>query len=71
MRAETSKTKSMPRAAEMKILRIIKRVTLKDEIRCSVKRIELKVSDAVRLGRARRRYWRDYVSNVNYDRWVN
>ncbi|XP_045477896.1 uncharacterized protein LOC123683044 [Harmonia axyridis] len=67
-RAETATTKSLLRSTEMRILRTIEGVTLRDQIRSSVIRDELKVQDVVRFVRSRRRNWRDHVDRMGTDR---
>ncbi|XP_048521542.1 uncharacterized protein LOC125504129 [Dendroctonus ponderosae] len=54
-RAETSRTKQVMRCAEMKTLRTIKVVTLRDQIRSSTIREELQVDDVVKWVGTRRR----------------
>ncbi|XP_044746226.1 uncharacterized protein LOC123322928 [Coccinella septempunctata] len=68
-RAETSKTKSIMRTTEMKILRTIKGVTLRDRIRSDI-RAELGVQDVVRWVRTRKRFSRDLVERMPEDRWA-
>lgn len=67
-RAETTKTKKLLRSTEMKTLRAIKGVTLRDQIRSSAIRDELQTEDVVRWVRSRRRYWRDHVGRMDQDR---
>lgn len=69
-RAETTRTKSIMRAAEMKTLRTIKGVSLRDQIRSTAIREDLKIQDVVRFTRARRRYWRDHVDRMTDDQWA-
>lgn len=67
-RAETSKTKQLLRTTEMKTLRAIKGVTLRDQLRSSDIRQELQTEDVVRWIRVRRRHWRDHVDRMNTSR---
>ncbi|XP_044744146.1 uncharacterized protein LOC123306294 [Coccinella septempunctata] len=67
-RAETSTTKRMARTTEMRILRSIKGITLRDHVRSSDIREELEVQDVVRWVRARRRFWRDHVERMPDER---
>lgn len=50
-RAETLKTKVLLRAAEMKTLRMIIGVPLRDQVKSTATREELKIPDVVRNGR--------------------
>lgn len=67
-RSETSTTKRMARTTEMRILRCIKGVTLRDRVRSADIREELEVQDVVRWIRARRRFWRDHVERMPAER---
>lgn len=69
-RADTAKTKNMMRVAEMKTLRTIKGVSLRDQIRSDAIREDLNIQDVVRFTRSRRRYWRDHVDRMTEDRWA-
>lgn len=51
-RADTAKTKNMTRAAEMKTLRTVKGVSLKDQIWSDIIREDLKTQDIVRFSRS-------------------
>ncbi|XP_072764658.1 uncharacterized protein [Anoplolepis gracilipes] len=70
-RAETSKTKRMMRTTEMRILRTIKGVSLRDRIRSSDIRREFELQDVVRWTRARRRFWRDHVDRMRPEQLPN
>ncbi|GJQ77295.1 hypothetical protein Trydic_g20717 [Trypoxylus dichotomus] len=60
----------MMRTAEMKTLRTIKGVSLRDQTRS--KMIEdLEIRDIVRFTRTRRRFWRDHVDRMTDGRWTN
>lgn len=67
-RADNSKTKSIMKTAEIKTIRTIKKVTLRDQLRTTAIREELKLQDVVRFVRSRCRYWRDYVNRINENR---
>lgn len=67
-RAETSKTKRMMKTIEMKILRTVKGVILKDRVRSDTIRQELNIQDVVRWTKTRRRFWRDYVDRMDPER---
>lgn len=67
-REETSKTKKIIRTTEMKILRTIKGVTLREQIRSEAIRNKLEIQDIMRWTRARRRQWRDHVDRMGPER---
>ncbi|GJQ77581.1 hypothetical protein Trydic_g20966 [Trypoxylus dichotomus] len=57
----------MMRAAEMKTLRAIKGVSLRNQIRSKVIREDLEVQDIVKFTMARR-FWRDHVKRMTEGR---
>ncbi|XP_044749778.1 uncharacterized protein LOC123310376 [Coccinella septempunctata] len=67
-RAETSETKRKMRTTEMRILRTIRGITLRDRIRNTDTLRELGIRDVFRWVRTRRRYWRDHVDRMGPDR---
>jgi len=69
-RAETAKTKRLARTTEMRTLRNIRGVTLRDRIRSRDIREECGVQDVVRFVRARRRHWRDHINRMGPERLV-
>ena len=69
-RADTTRTKNLLRTTEMKTLRPIAGVTLRDRVRNSEIRRICEVEDVVRWGRTRRRFWRDHVGRASSDRMV-
>lgn len=68
VREETTKTKSMLRVAEMKILRSILGKTRRDRVRNDVIRDKCQVKDVVRWGRQRKREWHEHVERMTEDR---
>ncbi|XP_045466794.1 uncharacterized protein LOC123675480 [Harmonia axyridis] len=66
-RADSTKTKNTMRAAEMIILRTIKGVSLRDQIRSEAISEDLKIQDIIRFTRARRRYRRDHSDRMMED----
>lgn len=67
-RAETSHTKRLLRTTEMKVLRSIRGISLRDRVRNEDTLRETGVQDVVRWIRARRREWRDHVDRMDTDR---
>ena len=67
-RAETTTTKRMARTLEMKTLRSIVGVTLRDRIRSSIIRDRCDIQDVIRWGRQRRRMWHEHVKRMNNQR---
>ena len=67
-RADTTRTKNLLRTTEMKTLRAIAGVSLRDRIRNEEIRRTCDIEDIVRWGRARRRFWRDHVDRMNNTR---
>ncbi|GJQ78864.1 hypothetical protein Trydic_g35 [Trypoxylus dichotomus] len=63
-RADTTKAKNMVRAAEMKTLRAIKGMSLKDQMRNKVIREVCENQNIVLFMRIRRRFWRDHVHRM-------
>ncbi|GJQ74180.1 hypothetical protein Trydic_g19093 [Trypoxylus dichotomus] len=67
-RPDATKAKNMMRTAELKTLRTIKAVSLRDHVRSKVIREDLEIQDVVRFTRARLRFWRDHVNRMTEDR---
>jgi len=67
-RAESTKTKQIMRATEMKTLRSITGLSLRDRVRSETIRETCEVQDVVRWTRSRRRYWRDHVERMGEER---
>ncbi|XP_045463721.1 uncharacterized protein LOC123673284 [Harmonia axyridis] len=67
-RSETAETKRKMRTTEMKVLRTIRGITLRDRIRNTDTLRELGVQDVVRWVKERRRFWRDHVDQMGPDR---
>lgn len=67
-RAETNPTKQLMRTTEMKTLRAISGVTLRDRKRSKEIRESLNVQDVVRWTRARRRGWDEHVDRMGPER---
>jgi endonuclease/exonuclease/phosphatase family metal-dependent hydrolase len=67
-RADTTKTKSLLRVSEMKTLRTICGVTLRDRVRNTEIRRRCDVQDVVRWGRQRRRQWNEHVRRMDAGR---
>lgn len=63
-RADTAITKQIYRTTEMRTLRAIKGVTLRDHVRSHDIRQELEVQDIACWARVRRRQWRDHVERM-------
>lgn len=67
-RADTSKTKQMTRTTEMKTLRAITNLSLRDRVRSERIRETCNIQDVVRWTRDRRRRWRDHVERMGEGR---
>lgn len=68
VRKDTSKTKRILRTIEMKILEIMTRKTLRNQLRNQQTRNRCAVQDVVRWGRQRRRHWHERVKRMNVTR---
>lgn len=67
-RADTTRTKTLLRTAEMKTLRVIAGKTLRDHERNANIREQCDVCDVVRWGRQRRRQWYEHVRRMDENR---
>lgn len=63
-RADTAKTKRILRMAEMKTLRAIRGINLKDRMESEQIRQDCEIQDIVRWTRARWRCWKDHVDRM-------
>lgn len=70
-RAEIAETKQILRLTEIKTLRTIKGVTLRDQIGSDNNKAECNVEDVVRWVRTRSRNWRGNVDRVKNEKWAN
>lgn len=70
-RAATSRTKQTMKTTEMRALRSIIRVTLRDKIKSETIRETCGIQDVVRWARVRRRCWRDHVERMSNERIAN
>lgn len=68
IRAKTAKTEQIIRTTEMKTLRQIANLSLRDRVRSETIRERCQIQDVLRWARSRRRYWRDHVGKMGEER---